>query len=174
MLFTSIILCSQRATAHTHTHTGVTIDEYVLCFQVSCVSVLSNTRTGGGEQVLWVRRAGGKCSPSSAGSFYLFLLSLFCVEAFPLSSVRTCGFVWSAATSVVVATLAGMPTSTLRKHSIRTLCSSPTTESGTTQEVLHSLVCVCVQCWQLRMEIVNDKTESCPRIYEAALIHFSH
>lgn len=49
---------------------------------------------------------------------------------------RICGYAWSAAILDVVATLAAMPTSTLKKHSIPTLCSSPITESGTTQEVL--------------------------------------
>ena len=65
---------------------------------------------------------------------------------------RTCGFVWSAGTSVVVATWAGMRTSTLRKHSTRTLCSSPTTVSGTTQEVLN--IYVFYVCCLFRMVIV--------------------
>lgn len=71
-------------------------------------------------------------------SFYLTDLFLFLH--------RTCGFVWSVVTSAVAAMLAVMHISTLRKRSIPTLCSSPTTVCGTTQEVQTLCVCVGMYC----------------------------
>lgn len=91
-----------------------------------------------------------------------------------LSLRRISGFVWSADTSDAAATSAGTPTSTLRKRSTHTLCSSPTIVCGTTQEVL--CVCACVCVWEGVTVVPEFCSESFPRMYcsKTALTTFGH
>lgn len=79
----------------------VTIHECVLCFQVPCLQILSNSRTSGREQMLWMWSAGGN-SP---------LCGLLC-ESWPLGT----------AVLIVFIHLESLDLSDLRPHRLRPLC----------------------------------------------------
>lgn len=97
-------------------------------FQVPRVQILSNPRTSGREQMLWMWSARGRPG-------LLWELTLRCHSTHCVNPSRIYGFVWSVATSVVAVMSADTPTNTLRKHNIRMQCSSQTTASGTMLEV---------------------------------------
>lgn len=101
--FTSSI-CVFLAIHEFYSFTGlrhVTVHECVICFQVPCLQILSNPRTGGREQMLWMWSARGNSAHSG----------LLC-ESWPLDSTGL----------IVSIHLESLDLSDLRPHRLRPLC----------------------------------------------------